>query len=70
VSFWDGGGRKERIRTQYVSGDAFERLGVSAAAGRLFTTADDTAPGASPVAVVSYAFWQRRFGGDPAIVGR
>jgi predicted permease len=70
VTFWDGGGRKERIRTQYVSGDAFERLGVSAAAGRLFTTADDTAPGASPVAVVSYAFWQRRFGGDPAIVGR
>jgi len=70
VRFWDAGGEKERVRTQYVSGDAFERLGVGVAAGRLFTAADDTAPGASAVAVVSHAFWQRRFGGDPAIVGR
>jgi putative ABC transport system permease protein len=70
VTFWDSGGQKERIRTQHVSGDAFERLGVAAAAGRLFTSADDTAPGASAVAIVSHAFWLRRFGGDPAIIGR
>jgi len=70
VTFWDGGGQKERVRTQYVSGDAFERLGIIAAAGRLFTAADDTAPGASAVAIVSHAFWQRRFGGDPSIIGR
>ncbi len=70
LRFWDAGGEKERLRTQYVSGDAFERLGVGAAAGRLFTAADDAAPGASAVAVVSYALWQRRFGGDPAIIGR
>jgi predicted permease len=70
VAFWDGGGQKERIRTQYVSGDAFERLGVAAAAGRLFTSADDSTPGGSAVAIVSHAFWQRRFGGDPGIIGR
>jgi predicted permease len=70
VKYADGGGEKERVRTQYVSGDAFALLGVGAAAGRLIALADDAAPGASPVAVVSYLYWQRRFGGDPAVVGR
>jgi predicted permease len=61
---------KEQIRAQHVSGDAFERLGVGPALGRLLTGQDDRQPGAHPVAVVSHAFWQRRFGGDPAVVGR
>jgi predicted permease len=61
---------RERARTQYVSGDAFAVLGVGPAAGRLFTVDDDRQPGAHPVAVVSHAYWMRRFGGDPAIVGR
>ena len=61
---------KEQIRTQYVSGDAFERLGVAPAAGRLLTAGDDMRPGAHPAVVVSHAFWLRRFGGDPAVVGR
>ena len=64
------GGEKERLRTQYVSGDAFERLGVGPALGRLLTGQDDERPGAHPVAVLSHAFWMRRFGGDPAVVGR
>ena len=62
--------RKEQVRTQFVSGDAFDRLGVAPAAGRLITPQDDDRPGAHPVAVLSHAFWMRRFGGDPAIVGR
>jgi putative ABC transport system permease protein len=64
------GGDKEPVRTQYVSGDAFEKLGVASTAGRLFTNADDARPGENAVAIVSHAFWMRRFGGDPAVVGR
>jgi predicted permease len=69
AAFADGAGEKEPVRTQYVSGDAFDRLGVTPAAGRLFTTLDDRG-GADRVAVVSHAFWLRRFGGDRGIVGR
>lgn len=61
---------KEQVRTQFISGGAFEKLGATAAAGRLITAKDDARPGAHPVAVVSHAFWMRRFGGDSAIVGR
>jgi predicted permease len=68
--FPDAGGEKERLRTQYISGDTFDRLGIRAAAGRLLARHDDTEPGASPLAVLSHAFWMRRFGGDPAILGR
>jgi predicted permease len=60
----------ERWRTQYVSGDALPQLGVSAALGRLIGPGDDDRPGASPVAVLSHAFWVRRFGGDPSVLGR
>ena len=69
VRFAGGSGEKERVRTQFVSGDAFERLGIRPFAGRLFTGQDDRRPGAHPVAVVSHAFWQRRFGGDPSSLG-
>lgn len=63
-------GEKEHVRTQYLSGDAFGRLGVLPAAGRLVIAEDDSQPGTHPVAVLSHAFWMRRFGGDPTIVGR
>ena len=62
--------RRNRCARSIVSGDAFDRLGVAPAAGRLLTGQDDERPGAHPVAVVSHAFWMRRFGGDPAVVGR
>ncbi|HEX6809727.1 MAG TPA: ABC transporter permease [Gemmatimonadaceae bacterium] len=52
-----------------VSGNYFAVLGVGAAVGRTFdSTADD--PGAPPQATISYDYWVRRFGKDPAIVGR
>ena len=70
VIFADAGGEKEPVRTQYVSGDAFERLGIGAVAGRLIGRKDDETTGGSPVAVISHAYWLRRFGGDPAAIGR
>jgi predicted permease len=54
---------------QGVSAEYFSGLGVRPVAGRTFSAADDVA-GAPPVAVISYGFWQRRFGGDPSVVGK
>ena len=55
-----------------ASGRIHETLGLRPAAGRLFTESDvgQSASEAQPVAVLSYAAWQRRFGGDPAAIGR
>jgi predicted permease len=64
------GSDAEGARTQFVSGDAFERFGIVPAVGRVIGRGDDETPGASPVAVLSHAFWTRRFGGDPHVVGR
>ncbi len=64
------GDQTERVSAELVSGNFFEVLGVRPLAGRLLTQNDDLNPGAHPVAVISYGFWQRRFGKDPSIVGR
>jgi predicted permease len=63
-------GRNDRVRGELVSGNYFEVLGVRPWAGRLFTQDDDRTPGAHPVAVLSYGFWERRFGKDQAVVGK
>ena len=65
---WEG--RSERVNGDIVSGNYFDVLGVRPALGRVFTDSDDRTPGAHPVAVLSYGFWQRRFGGDPAVLDR
>jgi predicted permease len=54
----------------YVSGNYFQGLGIGSAAGRVIAPPDDTAPGASPVTVLSYSYWQRRFAGDLKVIGR
>lgn len=64
------GGELEKINAQLVSGSYFPTLGVKALVGRTLTDADDQTPGGHPVAVVSHSWWQRRFGGDPSIVGK
>jgi len=55
---------------QLVSGSYFSVLGVQAAAGRTFTSEEDRVPGGDPVAVISYRYWKRQFGLDPAAVGK
>ena len=60
----------ERTWGALVSGNYFQVMGLRAAAGRLFTPQDDVNPGGHPVVVISHAYWQRRFSGDPAIVGK
>jgi len=59
----------ERIPGLRVSANLFEVLGVAAALGRTLGTADDI-PGNEKVVVLSHGLWQRRFGGDPKVVGR
>jgi predicted permease len=52
-----------------VTGDFYETLGVAPALGRTLTPQDDV-PGATPVAVISYRYWERRYSRDPAALGR
>jgi predicted permease len=59
----------ERLQGLAVTADFFPALGVQAALGRGFTAEEDK-PGANLVVVLSDRFWQRRFGGDPNILGR
>ncbi len=54
---------------ELVSGNYFDMLGVKPAVGRPITPADNQAPGASPVAVLSYTFWRQAFHADPKVVG-
>ena len=63
-------GRTERVAGEFVSGNYFPVLGVTAAIGRLFTAADDKFQGGHPVAVLSYGFWQRKFAGNPGVIGQ
>lgn len=62
----------EAAECQYVSGNYYTVLGVNAIAGRVITPEDDKLTGApaEPVAVLSYAFWKRRFGANPSVIGR
>ncbi|HEV2705359.1 MAG TPA: ABC transporter permease [Pyrinomonadaceae bacterium] len=63
-------GTSERLWGYVVTGNYFEVLGVKAAIGRTLTPDDDRLPGGHPVTVLSYEGWRRRFGGDPAVVGK
>ena len=58
------------VEGQLVSGNYFELLGVGAAIGRTLSSADDTSPRGSPVAMISYDYWQSRFEGSSQIIGR
>jgi putative ABC transport system permease protein len=69
VAFSSGREKSELIWGELVTGNYFTGLGVAPAAGRVLTTDDDRVEGAHPVAVLSHAFWQRRFGSHPGVVG-
>jgi predicted permease len=62
-------GQPEMASGQLVSGNFHTGLGVQSALGRMINSDDDQAS-ANPVAVISYRYWRRRFGLDPAVVGK
>jgi putative ABC transport system permease protein len=64
-----GAGEAERITTGQVSADLFSVLRVNALHGRVFTNEEDQ-PGGTPVVVLSYGLWQRRFGGQTSILNQ
>jgi putative ABC transport system permease protein len=66
----DGSTPPERIVGQTVSPAMFRTLGVVPMMGRTFTDEEDLADQVAPVIVLTHGMWQRRFGGDPAILGR
>ena len=59
----------EEVRTMYMSDGVLQTLNTAPTAGRWILTADQ-APRSHEVAMLSYGYWQRRFGGDPAVIGR
>jgi predicted permease len=63
-------GQTERGRGELVSGNYFEVLGVPPALGRVFSLDDDRVPNGHPLAVLSYSYWTRRFGGDPNVLNK
>ena len=60
----------EKATCQFVSGEAFDILRVPPALGRVFSSDNDRVPWGEPYVVISYDYWQRRFHGDPHIVGQ
>ena len=66
-----GDGRNERIMGTLVSANFFQTYGVTPIVGRAFIPGEESVgPGAHPVAILGYGFWQDRFGGDPGVIGR
>jgi putative ABC transport system permease protein len=63
-------GSLRMLLVNVVSTNFFEDLGIQAAAGRLFTSADDDRLRVAPAVVLGHAFWMDEFGGNPAIVGQ
>ncbi len=64
-----GGGEAERARCGLATESLFALLGVQPALGRSFLPEEDR-PGGPPVAILSDAFWRRRFGADPLVIGK
>ena len=60
----------EGAKTSFVTPNYFTELGTPAAVGRMFDPIGEAAANAPPVMILSYGFWQRRFGGDVSIIGR
>lgn len=64
-----GEGTAQHLQARQISAGFFSLLGVHPALGREFLPEEDK-PGAEPVAMIGYALWQGKFGGDPQIVGK
>src|SRR6185503_19221952 len=66
---WTGDGDPQRLRGNYGTPNTFQVMGVPPLLGRTILPSDGE-PGAEPVCVLGYRYWQRQFGGDPSVVGR
>jgi putative ABC transport system permease protein len=64
-----GSGEPERLQGRLVSAEFFATLGIRPVVGREFVAEED-GPGAAPVVILSYRFWQRRFHADPRTIGQ
>jgi predicted permease len=62
--------RPSQVLTSYVTGNYFSMLGVRPALGRLIEPAEAETPGARPVLVLGYTYWQRQFNSDPGVIGK
>ena len=67
---WSTDDDMEKAHVVYVSGNMFPLFGLEPALGRLLALADDRAPGVAPYAVLSWDYWNHRFGRDPHVLGR
>ncbi|HET9086459.1 MAG TPA: ADOP family duplicated permease [Acidobacteriaceae bacterium] len=67
---WFSEGDMEKAHVAYVSGNMFPLFGLEPALGRLLAPADGRAFGVSPYAVLSWNYWNHRFGRDPGVLGR
>ncbi len=63
-------GEPRFVNAILASGGFFDTLGVRPAVGRLLGARDDQKGCSAPAAVLSHAFWQREYGGDPSVVGK
>jgi predicted permease len=66
---WSTDDDMEKAHVAYVSGNMFPLFGLEPALGRLLTSADDRGPGLNPYAVLSWDYWNHRFGRDPHVLG-
>ena len=66
---WTTADDMEKAHVAYVSGNMFPIFGLEPALGRLLTPADDSGPGLNPYAVLSWDYWNHRFGRDPHVLG-
>jgi macrolide transport system ATP-binding/permease protein len=63
-------GKGDHCVMSRVTGNYFSALGIKPALGRLILPTEGQAPGADPVLVLGYGYWQKRFGGDKSVIGK
>ena len=67
---WSTDDDMEKAHVVFVSGNMFPLFGLEPELGRLLAPVDDRGPGLSPYAVLSWDYWNHRFGRDPRVLGR
>jgi len=62
--------RSERVLVTYVEGNYFAALGIKPLLGGVFVPSEGQTPGKDPILILGYAYWMRRFNGDPGVIGK